>query len=152
MAPFGPRGPSRHVIGHRACVWRPAMGFPVGLHLSCGAGQRAARGTPRQAPAPPPPATAGYKLLIIEELGVPLSATGAELPFEVLGQRYERCSIIVASNLPFDEWTSVFGSERLTCALLDTLTHHVYILEMNGDSFQLKQAARATRSRDPAGA
>src|SRR5208282_1113778 len=42
------------------------------------------------------------------------------------------------SNLPFDEWTSVFASERLTGALLDRLTHHVHILEMNGDSFRLK--------------
>ena len=72
---------------------------------------------------------AGYKLLIIDELGyVPLSQTGAELLFEVFSQRYERGSTIVTSNLPFDEWTSVFGSERLTGALLDRLTHHVHIL------------------------
>jgi DNA replication protein DnaC len=84
---------------------------------------------------------AGYKLLIIDELGyVPLSQTGAELLFEVLSQRYERGSIIVTSNLPFDEWTGVFGSERLTGALLDRLTHHVHILEMNGDSFRLKHS------------
>ena len=58
---------------------------------------------------------AGYKLLIIDELGyVPLSQTGAELLFEVFSQRYERGSTLVTSNLPFDEWTSVFGSERLT--------------------------------------
>jgi DNA replication protein DnaC len=81
---------------------------------------------------------AGYKLLIIDELGyVPLSQTGAELLFEVFSQRYERGSTIVTSNLPFDEWTSVFGSERLTGALLDRLTHHVHILEMNGDSYRL---------------
>ena len=56
---------------------------------------------------------AGYKLLIIDELGyVPLSPTGAELLFEVFSQRYERGSTLVTSNLPFDEWTSVFGSER----------------------------------------
>jgi DNA replication protein DnaC len=61
---------------------------------------------------------AGYKLLIIDELGyVPLSPTGAELLFEVFSQRYERGATIVTSNLPFDEWTSVFGSERLTGAL-----------------------------------
>jgi len=57
----------------------------------------------------------GYKLLIVDELGyVPLSPTGAELLFETFSQRYERGSIIVTSNLPFDEWTSVFASERLT--------------------------------------
>ena len=87
-----------------------------------------------------------YKLLVIDELGyVPLSQTGAELLFEVFSQRYERGSTIVTSNLPFDEWTGVFASERLTGALLDRLTHHVHILEMNGDSYRLKQSKRRQR-------
>jgi DNA replication protein DnaC len=60
--------------------------------------------------------------------------------FEVFSQRYERGSTFVTSNLPFDEWTGVFGSERLTGALLDRLTHHVHILEKNGDSYRLKQS------------
>jgi DNA replication protein DnaC len=89
---------------------------------------------------------AAYKLLIIDELGyVPLSQTGAELLFEVFSQRYERGSTVVTSNLPFDEWTSVFSSERLTGALLDRLTHHVHILEMNGDSYRLNQSKRRSR-------
>jgi DNA replication protein DnaC len=95
---------------------------------------------------------AAYKLLIIDELGyVPLSQTGAELLFEVFSQRYERGATLVTSNLPFDEWTSVFGSERLTGALLDRLTHHVHILEMNGESYRLAQSKRRSkRSRhDP---
>ena len=84
---------------------------------------------------------ASQDLLIIDELGfVPLSKTGAELLFEVISQRYERGSIIITSNLPFDEWTEVFGAERLTGAILDRLTHHVHILEMNGDSFRLRQS------------
>jgi hypothetical protein len=45
--------------------------------------------------------------------------------FEIISQRYERGSIIITSNLPFDEWTEVFGSERLTGAIPDRLTHHV---------------------------
>jgi DNA replication protein DnaC len=95
---------------------------------------------------------AGYKLLIIDELGyVPLSPTGGELLFEVFSQRYERGSTIVTSNLPFDEWTSVFGTERLTGALLDRLTHHVHILEMNGDSYRLKQSKRRQRGSRSAG-
>ena len=65
---------------------------------------------------------------------------GAELLFEVISQCYERGSIIITSNLPFDEWTEVFGSERLTGALLDRLTHHVHILEMNGESYRLKHS------------
>ena len=64
----------------------------------------------------------------------------AELLFEVFSQRYERGSILVTTNLPFDEWTEVFGSERLTGALLDRLTRHVHILEMNGESYRLKHS------------
>jgi len=86
------------------------------------------------------------KLLVVDELGyVPFTAVGSELLFEVFSQRYERGSTLVTSNLPFDEWTSVFGSERLTGALLDRLTHHVHILEMNGDSFRLATSKKAQR-------
>jgi DNA replication protein DnaC len=86
---------------------------------------------------------ASVKLLIIDELGyVPLSPTGAELLFETFSQRYERGSTLVTSNLPFEDWTSVLGSERLTGALLDRLTHHVSILSLNGDSYRLKDARR----------
>ena len=57
---------------------------------------------------------------LIDELGfVPLSKTGAELLFELVSQRYERAAVLLTSNLPFDEWTETFGSERLTGALLD---------------------------------
>src|SRR5258705_606875 len=89
----------------------------------------------------------GHKLLIIDELGfVPLSKTGAELLFELISQRYERGATLITSNLPFDEWTETFGSERLTGALLDRLTHHVSILEMNGDSYRLGQS-RARKAK-----
>jgi DNA replication protein DnaC len=87
------------------------------------------------------------KLLIVDELGyVPLSPTGAELLFETVSQRYERGSTIITSNLPFEDWTSVLGSERLTGALLDRLTHHVTILAMNGDSYRLKQSKGRRRT------
>lgn len=90
---------------------------------------------------------ASYELLLVDELGfVPLSKTGAELLFEVFSQRYERSSTLVTSNLPFQEWTEILGSERLTGALLDRLTHHVPILEMNGDSYRLKQSRRKQKS------
>ena len=90
---------------------------------------------------------ARLRLLIIDELGfVPRSTTGAELRFEVFSQRYERGSVLVTTNLPFDEWTDVFGSERLT--------HHVHILEMNGDSYRLKgsrENASASSAPEQAG-
>src|SRR6201997_2593795 len=98
---------------------------------------------------------APVKLLIIDELGyVPLSQTGAELLFEIFSQRHERGSTIVTSNLPFEEWTSAsFKASVLTGALLDRLTHHVHILELNRDSYRLKQSKarrrREVRSADP---
>jgi len=91
---------------------------------------------------------AGYQLLIVDELGfVPLSKSGAELLFEIFSQRYERASTLVTSNLPFDQWTEVLQSERLTGALLDRLTHHVHILEMNGESYRLKESKATKLSR-----
>lgn len=84
--------------------------------------------------------------MIVDELGfVPLSKTGAELLFEIFSQLYERGATLVTSDLPFPEWTEVLGSERLTGALLDRLTHHVHILEMNGESYRLKES-KQTRS------
>jgi len=74
------------------------------------------------------------------ELGfVPLSKTGAELLFELISQRNKHGSTMITSNLPFGEWTETLGTERLTGALLDRLTRHVNILEMNGDSYRLGQ-------------
>jgi DNA replication protein DnaC len=86
------------------------------------------------------------QLLIVDELGyVPLSPTGAELLFEIFSHRHEQGSTLITSNLPFEEWTSVFGSERLTGALLDRLTHHVHILQLNGESYRLKAAQSRQR-------
>ena len=82
-------------------------------------------------------------ILILDELGyVPFSKTGAELLFEVISRAYERRSLIVTTNLPFESWTEVFGSERLTGALLDRLTHRVHILEANGPSYRLRESQR----------
>src|SRR3954469_1120654 len=90
---------------------------------------------------------AAYQLLIVDELGfVPLSKSGAELLFETFSQRYERGATLVTSNLPFNEWTEILGSERLTGALLDRLPHHVHILEMNGESYRLAQSKRRRRA------
>ncbi len=90
---------------------------------------------------------AAFDLLIVDELGfVPLSKSGAELLFEILSQRYERSATFITSNLPFNEWTEILGSERLTGALLDRLTHHVHILEMNGSSYRLHQSKRARKA------
>ena len=82
-------------------------------------------------------------LLILDELGyVPASKLGAELLFDVISQAYERNSMVVTTNLPFERWNEVLGCERLTGATLDRLTHRCHILEANGQSYRLKDAKR----------
>jgi DNA replication protein DnaC len=80
-------------------------------------------------------------LLVLDELGyVPASKVGAELLFDVISTAYERTSLIVTSNLPFESWTEVLGSERLTGATLDRLTHRCRIIETKGESYRLRDA------------
>jgi DNA replication protein DnaC len=82
-------------------------------------------------------------LLILDELGfVPLPPSGAELLFEVVSDRYERGSIVMTTNLPFEQWVSVLTSEPLAHAMLDRLTHHVHIFQMNGRSYRLAQSLK----------
>ncbi len=89
------------------------------------------------------------QLLILDEFGyVPFSKTGAELLFEVVSRAYERQSIILTTNLPFEHWTEILGNERLTGALLDRVTHRVHIIEANGESYRLRDAKKRTR-REP---
>jgi DNA replication protein DnaC len=88
------------------------------------------------------------QLLVVDELGyVPFSKAGAELLFEVVSRAYERTSLILTTNLPFEAWTEVLGSERLTGALLDRLTHRIHILEANGESYRLRESKRRLRQQ-----
>jgi len=87
-------------------------------------------------------------LLILDELGyVPASKAGAELLFDVIAMAYERNSLIVTTNLPFENWTEVLGNERLTGAALDRLTHRCHILETKGESYRLREAKRRRTRR-----
>jgi DNA replication protein DnaC len=80
-------------------------------------------------------------LLIIDELGyVPFSELGAQLLFVMCSARYERRATAITTNLPFAEWTQVFGNPKLTAALLDRLTHYAHILQMSSSSFRFKQS------------
>jgi DNA replication protein DnaC len=80
-------------------------------------------------------------VLIIDEIGyVPFSEKGAQLFFQAVAQSYERQSLIMTTNLDFSQWPQVFGSEQLTGALLDRLTHHANILTMNGESFRFRES------------
>jgi len=85
-------------------------------------------------------------LLVLDELGyVPASKVGAELLFDVISTAYERTSLMVTTNLPFDHWTEVLGSERLTGATLDRLTHRCQIIETKGESYRLRDAKARIR-------
>jgi DNA replication protein DnaC len=88
------------------------------------------------------------ELIVLDELGyVPFSKAGAELLFDVVGRAYERTSLMLTTNLPFEEWTEIMGSERLTGALLDRLTHRVHIIEANGPSYRLGEAKRRLKGQ-----
>jgi DNA replication protein DnaC len=88
-------------------------------------------------------------LLVLDELGyVPMGKAGAELLFDVMSRAYERMSLIVTTNLPFEQWTEVLDNERLTGATLDRLTHRCHIVETGGESYRLKDARRGRRPRD----
>ncbi len=89
-------------------------------------------------------------LMILDEIGyVPHHKPGAVLLFDVLSKAYERRSLIVTTNLPFEQRTEVLGSERLTGAALDRLTHRCHILEAKGESYRLKDARRWQRRAAP---
>jgi DNA replication protein DnaC len=87
-------------------------------------------------------------LLICDELGyVTLSRGGVELLFRVFGDRYERASVLITSNLPFGEWNQIFQGERMTAALLDRLTHHCHIFEMNGESYRFRESMKQKKGK-----
>lgn len=88
-------------------------------------------------------------LLILDELGmVPYDKDGANMLFQIIASRNELKSTIVTTNLEFKDWTQVFGSQQLTTAVLDRLTHRCHILEMNGESFRFKQSLRKKKSKN----
>jgi DNA replication protein DnaC len=81
-----------------------------------------------------------HKLLVLDEFGyVPFSPTGAQLLFQCCSYLSERTALIITTNLPFGEWVTVLGDERLTSGLLDRLTFRSHILEFVGQSFRLQQ-------------
>jgi len=88
----------------------------------------------RSALLPPVQIHLNSPVLLSKEWGVP--------HFDIVSSSYERTSIIVTTNLPFENWTEVLGSERLTGAVLDRLTHRCHIIETKGESYRLKDARR----------
>ena len=56
-------------------------------------------------------------------------------------------SLLITSNLPFSEWDQVFQGERMTAALLDRLTHHCHIFEMNGESYRFRESVKSQNGK-----
>ncbi|MDG7000222.1 MAG: IS21-like element helper ATPase IstB [Nitrososphaerota archaeon] len=78
-------------------------------------------------------------LLIIDELGyLSLTKQTAKLFFQLISKRYERGSVIVTSNKPFEQWGEIFNDDVVAAAILDRLLHHSYPFLINGKSFRLK--------------
>lgn len=79
-------------------------------------------------------------LIICDELGyIPFDRTGTDLLFQLVAARYEQRSMIVTTNLPFSEWTTVFHDSATAAAVIDRLVHHSVILQIQGDSYRLAQ-------------
>jgi len=81
-----------------------------------------------------------YELVIVDELGyVSFDKQGNEILFNLLSNRNEAGSMIITTNLAFEEWEEVFGDAKLTGALVDRLAHKAHVLDMSGDSYRLKE-------------
>ena len=81
-----------------------------------------------------------YDLIIVDELGyISFDKEGSELLFTFLSLRAERKSTIITTNLSFDRWNEIFNDPVLTAALIDRLTHKSYVINMNGDSYRIKE-------------
>lgn len=87
----------------------------------------------------------GPRLLVIDEIGyLPFGREEANLFFNVVAKRYERGSMILTSNLPFTQWAGTFADDQtLTAAMLDRLLHHAHIVQINGESYRLKEKRKA---------
>ena len=82
---------------------------------------------------------AKYKVLIIDEVGfLPIDNEGANMLFQLINKRYEKHSTIITTNKSFGKWHEIFGDVTLANAILDRLLHHSHIININGNSYRLK--------------
>jgi len=89
-----------------------------------------------------------YELIALDEVGyVPLADVGAEFLFQVISDRAEKAALIVTTNLPFSEWTTVFPNPRLCKALLDRVTDRAHIIETGTESFRFKRTLEKRKKK-----
>jgi len=87
-------------------------------------------------------------LLCIDEIGyVKLDARGSEYLFQILTEREEKSSIILASNLPFSEWGHIIEDPRLAAAIVDRVTYNAHIIETGTHSYRLKNSTRQSGAK-----
>jgi len=87
---------------------------------------------------------AKYKVLIIDEMGfLPIDSDGANMLFQLINKRYEKHSTIITTNKPFGKWHEIFGDVTLANAILDRLLHHSHIININGNSYRLKDKIKS---------
>lgn len=85
-------------------------------------------------------------LLILDEMGyVSFDRYQSELLFKIIADRSERGSIIITTNLPFSEWTTLFENTAMVAAMIDRLTFQSYVLDMNGESYRLEKTKKTKR-------
>lgn len=81
-----------------------------------------------------------YDLIIADELGyISFDKEASELLFTYLSLRAGRKSTIITTNLSFERWDEIFKDPVMTAAMIDRLTHKSYIVNMNGNSYRLKE-------------
>lgn len=86
-------------------------------------------------------------LLLIDELGyIPFEREATDLLFQVLSQRYERRSIALTTNLPFEKWTQIFPDEMTATAVIDRLVHHGSVFAFTGQSHRLRSRGKTSKN------
>jgi DNA replication protein DnaC len=94
---------------------------------------------------------AAFDLVLIDELGfVPFNQEAGQLLFTFFADRYETRATALTTNLPFTQWSRVFGDETMTVALLDRLTHRSHVLLFNGESYRMRESKRRAAGRGAA--
>jgi DNA replication protein DnaC len=81
-------------------------------------------------------------LLVVDEIGyLPITAGGANLFFQLVNARYEKGAMILTSNRGFKDWGAIFGDNVVAAALLDRLLHHAVVIQIDGNSYRLREHA-----------
>ena len=88
-------------------------------------------------------------LLIVDELGyMPIDTQRGNLFFQLVSRRYEKGSIILSTNKPFERWGEMFGDDVIASAILDRLLHHCHIIANNGPSYRIKDKLEKVKKGD----